>query len=79
MLKTYITHQGFTYGYSDLWLTDATRQEISDVIKKAYEKVHELTEQYDDGTLPLTRGLAPQEALELYVVNELSRARDRGW
>jgi DNA-directed RNA polymerase subunit A' len=77
MLKTYITHQGFTYGYSDLWLTDATRQEISDVIKRAYEKVHELTEQYDDGTLPLTRGLAPQEALELYVVNELSRARDR--
>ena len=77
MLKTYITHQGFTYGYSDLWLTDATRQEISDVIKRAYDKVHELTEQYDDGTLPLTRGLAPHEALELYVVNELSRARDR--
>ena len=33
--------------------------------------------QYEQGTLPLTRGLSPEEALELYVVNELSRARDR--
>jgi DNA-directed RNA polymerase subunit A' len=77
MLKTFITHNGFTYGYSDLWLNHETTQEISNVIQKAYDKVHELIGQYKDGTLPLTRGLAPEEALELYVVNELSRARDR--
>jgi DNA-directed RNA polymerase subunit A' len=77
MLKTYITHRGFTYGYSDLWLPPETRQEISDIIQKTYEKVYELIQQYNDGTLPLTRGLAAEEALELYVVNELSRARDR--
>ncbi len=77
MLKTYITHRGFTYGYSDLWLNDETRQEISDIIQKTYEKVYELIQQYNDGTLPLTRGLSAEEALELYVVNELSRARDR--
>jgi len=77
VLKTYITHNGFSYGYSDLWLSDDTRNEISDVILKAYEKVYELIKQHDDETLPLTRGLSPAEALELYVVNELSRARDR--
>ncbi|HKX80782.1 MAG TPA: DNA-directed RNA polymerase subunit A' [Nitrososphaera sp.] len=77
MLKTYITHRGFTYGYSDLWLSQETRQEISDIIQKTYEKVYELIQQYNDGTLPLTRGLSAEEALELYVVNELSRARDR--
>jgi DNA-directed RNA polymerase subunit A' len=77
MLKTFITHRGFTYGYSDLWLNEETRQEIHNVIQKAYEKVHELIQQYEERTLPLTRGLAPEEALELYVVNELSRARDR--
>ena len=77
MLKTFITHRGFTYGYSDLWLSDETRTEISTVIQKAYDKVHELIQQYKDETLPLTRGLSPEEALELYVVNELSRARDR--
>src|SRR5437867_4614172 len=76
-LKTYITHRGFTYGYSDLWLSPETRQEISEIIQKTYEKVYELIQQYNDGTLPLTRGLAAEEALELYVVNELSRARDR--
>ena len=77
MLKTYITHKGFSYGYSDLWLSDDTRREIYDVIEKTYSKIDELIKQYHDGTLPLTRGLSPEEALELYVVNELSRARDR--
>jgi DNA-directed RNA polymerase subunit A' len=77
MLKTYLTHKGFSYGYSDLWLSPQTNQEIHDVIQKAYDKVHELIEQFKMGTLPLTRGLSANEALELYVVNELSRARDR--
>jgi DNA-directed RNA polymerase subunit A' len=77
VLKTYLTQNGFSYGYSDLWLPDETRSEISNVILKAYEKVYELIKQHDEETLPLTRGLSPTEALELYVVNELSRARDR--
>jgi DNA-directed RNA polymerase subunit A' len=77
MLKTFITHRGFTYGYSDLWLSEDTRKEIETVIEKAYQKVYDLIRQYNEGSLPLTRGLAPEEALELYVVNELSRARDR--
>jgi DNA-directed RNA polymerase subunit A' len=77
MLKTFITHRGFTYGYSDLWLSEETRKEINNVIEKAYDKVYDLIGQYNEGSLPLTRGLAPEEALELYVVNELSRARDR--
>lgn len=77
ILKTYLTQRGFSYGYSDLWLSDETRKEIRAIIERAYEKVDELIRQYKDGTLPLTRGLSPEEALELYVVNELSRARDR--
>ena len=64
VLKTYITQNGFSYGYSDLWLNDETRNEITNVIQKAYEKVYELIRQYDEGTLPLTRGLSPEEALE---------------
>jgi DNA-directed RNA polymerase subunit A' len=77
MLKTFITHRGFTYGYSDLWLSEDTHKEITEVITKAYDKIGELIQQYKEGTLPLTRGLSPEEALELYLVNELSRARDR--
>jgi DNA-directed RNA polymerase subunit A' len=77
ILKTYLTQRGFSYGYSDLWLNEETRKEIRAIIERAYEKVDELIKQYKEGTLPLTRGLSPEEALELYVVNELSRARDR--
>lgn len=77
VLKTFLTQHGFSYGYSDLWLAEETRNEITSVIQRAYEKVYELINQYNDGSLPLTRGLSPEEALELYVVNELSRARDR--
>jgi len=33
MLKTYITHRGFSYGYSDLWLDDKTKDEIRNVIQ----------------------------------------------
>jgi DNA-directed RNA polymerase subunit A' len=77
ILKAYLTQRGFTYGYSDLWLKEETREEIRAIIHRAYDRVDELIRQYKDGTLPLTRGLAPEEALELYVVNELSRARDR--
>ena len=69
VLKTFLTQHGFSYGYSDLWLADETRTEITGVIQKAYEKVYELISQYNDGSLPLTRGLSPEEALELYVVN----------
>ena len=49
MLKTYITHRGFSYGYSDLWLSEETRKEIFDVIDKTYNKINELVSQYKEG------------------------------
>ena len=33
ILKTYLTQRGFSYGYSDLWLSDETRKEISAIIE----------------------------------------------
>lgn len=77
MLKAFITQRGFTYGYEDLLLPDAARKEISDLIKTAYDKVSDYIKQYEEGKLSLTRGLSAEEALELHIVNELSRARDR--
>jgi len=77
MLKTFITHNGFTYGYDDLILPDTARKEISGIIQTAYDKVYDLIKQYKEGKLALTRGLSAEEALELHIVNELARARDR--
>ena len=57
-------------GIQIVLVSDETRKEIFDVIDKTYNKINELVSQYKEGTLPLTRGLSPEESLELYVVNE---------
>ncbi|MFB5646017.1 MAG: DNA-directed RNA polymerase subunit A', partial [Nitrosopumilaceae archaeon] len=77
IVKQYITHYGFSYGYSDLELTEKVRQGILDDIQQSYETVNDFISQAKKGTLKLTRGLSAEEALEAYIVNELSKARDK--
>ncbi|MEM0441709.1 MAG: DNA-directed RNA polymerase subunit A' [Candidatus Nitrosocaldus sp.] len=77
ILTNFITHYGFSYGYDDLLLPEEARKEIDNIVKSAYEKVYDLIRQYREGTLQPIRGLSPEETLELQIVNELSRARDR--
>jgi DNA-directed RNA polymerase subunit A' len=76
IVKQYITHYGFSYGYSDLELSDKVRETILSDIKGSYDKVFDFISQAKKGTLKLTRGLSAAEALEAYIVNELSKARD---
>ena len=75
--KQFITHYGFSYGYADLELPEKARNEIFDDIQKSYDTVFDLISQAKKGTLKLTRGLSADEALEAYIVNELSKARDK--
>ncbi len=75
--KQFITHYGFSYGYGDLELSDKTKQGILSDIQKSYDTVDDLVSQAKKGTLKLTRGLSSEEALEAYIVNELSKARDK--
>jgi DNA-directed RNA polymerase subunit A' len=77
MVKQFITHYGFSYGYGDLEVPEKDRQQIIDDIKSTYDTVSDLTRQYEKGTLKLTRGMRPEEALEAYIVNELGKARDK--
>ncbi len=77
IVKQYITHYGFSYGYSDLELPEKVRQEILDNIQQSYDTVNDFISQAKKGTLKLTRGLSAEEALEAYIVNELSKARDK--
>jgi DNA-directed RNA polymerase subunit A' len=77
VLKTYITRRGFTYGFNELRLSPEAVQKISDTLQEAYDNVTELIKKYKAGTLPLTRGLSPEGSLEFYIVNELSKSRDR--
>ncbi|MGA2198743.1 MAG: DNA-directed RNA polymerase subunit A' [Nitrososphaerales archaeon] len=77
VLKTYITRRGFTYGFNELRLSPEAVQKIADTLQEAYDNVTELIKKYKAGTLPLTRGLSPEGSLEFYIVNELSKSRDR--
>ncbi|MDC8437415.1 MAG: DNA-directed RNA polymerase subunit A' [Candidatus Nitrosotenuis sp.] len=75
--KQYITHYGFSYGYGDLELSDKVKSDIHAGIDETYNQVYDLISQAKKGTLRLTRGLSAEEALEAYIVNELSKARDK--
>ena len=77
MVKQFITHYGFSYGYGDLEVPEKEKQQILDDIQGTYDVISDLTDQYDKGTLKLTRGMRPEEALEAYIVNELGKARDK--
>ncbi|QUC64188.1 DNA-directed RNA polymerase subunit A' [Nitrosopumilus sp. K4] len=77
MVKQFITHYGFSYGYADLEVPEKDKQKILDDIQETYDVISDLTSQYEKGTLKLTRGMKPEEALEAYIVNELGKARDK--
>ena len=77
IVKQFITSYGFSYGYSDLELPEKVRQGILDNIQNSYDTVNDFISQAKKGTLKLTRGLSAEEALEAYIVNELSKARDK--
>jgi DNA-directed RNA polymerase subunit A' len=77
VLKAYITRRGFSYGYDELRLSEDAMGKIGETLKETYDNCNELIKKYKNGTLPLTRGLSPEGSLEFYIVNELSKARDR--
>ena len=77
MVKQFITHYGFSYGFGDLEVPEKDRQKILGDIQETYDTVDGLIGQFKRGELKLTRGMRPEEALEAYIVNELGKARDR--
>ena len=77
MVKQFITHYGFSYGYGDLEVPEKDKQQIHDDISNTYDVIGNLISDYENGTLKLTRRLRPEEALEAYIVNELGKARDK--
>jgi len=77
VLKEYITRRGFSYGYDELKLSEDAMGKIAETLKEAYDNCNDLIKKYKNATLPLTRGLSPEGSLEFYIVNELSKARDR--
>lgn len=76
LLDMFITMRGFSYALDDLDVSPALRDKIDKAIKNAEERVDELVEKYRKGTLDRLPGQSLRESLEIYIMNELSKARD---
>ena len=77
IIKQFITHFGFSYGYGDLEVPEKDRQTINSDIEETYNEVLDLISQEKKGTLQPTRGMTTKETLEAYIVNNLGKLRDR--
>ncbi|MEM3731668.1 MAG: DNA-directed RNA polymerase subunit A' [Candidatus Bathyarchaeia archaeon] len=76
LLKLFITMRGFTYSYDELVLSPDAENKIKKTMEKVQKKVEELIEDYRKGTLPRLPGQTLEESFEIYVMNELAKARD---
>ncbi|MEM3699793.1 MAG: DNA-directed RNA polymerase subunit A' [Candidatus Bathyarchaeia archaeon] len=76
LLKLFITMRGFTYSYDELVLSSKAESKINKTMEKVQKKVEELIESYRKGTLPRLPGQTLEDSFEIYVMNELAKARD---
>jgi DNA-directed RNA polymerase subunit A' len=76
MLKMYISMRGFTYSYNELVLTSKAEDRIRKTMDRIEKKIEELIESYRKGTLPRLPGQTIEDSFEIYVMNELAKARD---
>jgi len=75
-LKLFITMRGFTYSYEQLVLSPVAENRIDKTMERTKKKVEELIDSYRKGTLPRLPGQTLEESFEIYVMNELAKARD---
>jgi DNA-directed RNA polymerase subunit A' len=76
MLKLFITMRGFTYSYDQLVLSPKAEERIRKTMDRIEKKILELIDSYNKRTLPRLPGQTLEESFEIYVMNELAKARD---
>jgi DNA-directed RNA polymerase subunit A' len=76
MLKLYISMRGFTYSYDQLVLSQEAKDKIRKTMDNVEKKSEELIESRRNGTLQRLPGQSLDESFEIYVMNELAKARD---
>ncbi len=76
LLKLFISMRGFTYSYDQLVLSDKAEDRIAKTMGRIEKKITELIEDYRKGTLPRLPGQTLEDSFEIYVMNELAKARD---
>jgi len=76
LLKLFISMRGFTYSYEQLVLSPKASDKIKKTMERIERKIRELIESYNKGTLARLPGQTLEESFEIYVMNELAKARD---
>jgi DNA-directed RNA polymerase subunit A' len=76
LLKLFISMRGFTYSYEQLVLSPKASDKIKKTMERIEKKIRELIESYNKGTLARLPGQTLEESFEIYVMNELAKARD---
>ncbi len=76
MLKTFISLRGFSYTYDQLVLSPRARNRMAKTMERTQKKIDEHIENFRNGTLPRLPGQTMEESFEIYVMHELSTARD---
>lgn len=72
-----IMTRGFTTGIDDEDIPEEEKKQIADILSKAAKKVETLVEAYRQGELEQMPGRSLEETLEVEVMKELARARER--
>ncbi|OYT34448.1 DNA-directed RNA polymerase subunit A' [Archaeoglobales archaeon ex4484_92] len=72
-----ISRLGFTIGIDDEDIPPEAVQQIEEVIAEAERKVGELIQAYKEGNLEPMPGRSLEETLEMRIMQELGRARDK--
>jgi len=76
-LTTFITLRGFSYAIDELELTPEAKAQIAELLEQARAATRALIDAYNNRTLQRIPGKSPEESLDLYIMNELSNARER--
>lgn len=76
VLKLFITMRGFTYSYDELELSSTAKKGIHKAMQKLENRIQDLIENYRRGTLHRLPGQTLEDSFEIYVMNELAKARD---
>jgi DNA-directed RNA polymerase subunit A' len=76
IIKQFITDYGFSYGYSDLELSEKDREAILNDINETYDKVYAKIDELRKGTLQPIRGMTQAETAEAFINSYLDKARD---
>lgn len=77
LLNTFISMRGFSYSLDELILHGESEEQIRRVLDEANRRIIEIIRQAEGGKLLKLPGKSMEESLEIMIMDELAKARER--